>query len=214
MNHMRQVDIFDPTEFDKVRVGVIGIGNIGSHVTLTLARMGIQNFILWDDDKVEEHNLSSQAYGLDHLGKFKTDAVADQVVAFNKEIKVITYPSKFELPLNTPVDIYIIGVDSLEARREICAELLKLNTQPVIIDGRIGGEQLEVYTCTNAQEWEKTIPDKASEEPCGARYIAYVSVMIGGIITAQVKKVLSGQDYPKSFLMNMGNYDTLKQHEW
>ena len=90
----------------------------------------------------------------------------------------------------------------------------KLQTQPIIIDGRIGGEQLEVYTCTNAKEWEATIPDEASEEPRGARYIAYVSVMIGGIITAQVKKVLQKQEYPKSFLMNMGNYDTLKQHEW
>ena len=207
--------MFSPDDFSDVCINIIGLGNIGSHAALTLARMGIRKFVLWDPDIIEEHNLTSQTYSRRHLEEFKVTAIKTQIEAISPDIEVIDMRSEFSLAVSNNLqlgsNIYVIGVDSLEARRNICADLAGIGT--TVIDGRIGGEQLEVYTLPS-QEWADTIPDEAAPEPCGGEYICYVSAMIGGIIACQVKKVLTNQQYPKSLLMNMGTYDILKNHAW
>ncbi len=40
------------------RVGIVGLGGIGSHVAQALAYFGVQSFVLVDDDYVEESNLN------------------------------------------------------------------------------------------------------------------------------------------------------------
>ena len=57
----RQVRMFGKmgqAELSRCRVGVIGLGGIGSMVAEYLARLGVGEFILVDDDRVEESNLS------------------------------------------------------------------------------------------------------------------------------------------------------------
>ena len=41
---------------------IIGCGAVGSHVALCAAKMGFSNFILFDADVVEAHNLPNQTY--------------------------------------------------------------------------------------------------------------------------------------------------------
>lgn len=57
----RQIRMFGKsgqTNLAKCRVGVIGLGGIGSLVVEYLSRLGVENFCLVDDDIVEESNLS------------------------------------------------------------------------------------------------------------------------------------------------------------
>lgn len=41
----------------RLRVGIVGLGSVGSMVAEALARMGIERFVLLDFDEVQEHNL-------------------------------------------------------------------------------------------------------------------------------------------------------------
>lgn len=41
----------------RLRIGVVGLGSVGSMVVEALARMGIERFVLIDFDEVQEHNL-------------------------------------------------------------------------------------------------------------------------------------------------------------
>jgi molybdopterin-synthase adenylyltransferase len=60
----------------RLRIGIVGLGSVGSIVAQTLARIGMQNIINIDFDKVETHNLDRLlgAYEKD-LGKRKVDVI-------------------------------------------------------------------------------------------------------------------------------------------
>ena len=67
-------EFFDPSKV-KVPCHIIGCGSIGSNVAELLARQGVEEFILWDMDIVETHNIVNQLYTEKHVGMKKTEAL-------------------------------------------------------------------------------------------------------------------------------------------
>jgi len=57
------------------RVGIAGLGGIGSHVAVFLARAGVGHLHLVDFDVVEPTNLNRQAYRTCHIGMPKAEAL-------------------------------------------------------------------------------------------------------------------------------------------
>ncbi len=72
-------------------VGVAGLGGLGSHIAVLLARTGVGRLILADYDVVDPSNLNRQHYGIRHLGMPKTDALAEQLADINPFITVETH---------------------------------------------------------------------------------------------------------------------------
>lgn len=82
----RQLRMFGKVGQDKLlncRVGIIGLGGIGSLVAEYLARIGVGRFCLVDDDRVEESNLSRivGASSCDAMSKVLKVDVARRVVS-------------------------------------------------------------------------------------------------------------------------------------
>jgi sulfur carrier protein ThiS adenylyltransferase len=92
----------------RVRVGISGLGGLGSVVALSLARAGVCRFILADFDRVELSNMNRQLYCLDQIGRYKTDACEQNMLRINPyiEIKKLT----FRLTADNVGD-FIAGVD-------------------------------------------------------------------------------------------------------
>ena len=72
------------------RVAIAGLGGLGSHVAVILARMGVGSLFLVDFDVVEPSNLNRQHYTLSHLAKPKTEALKSQLADINPFIEVKT----------------------------------------------------------------------------------------------------------------------------
>ncbi len=70
------------------RVGIAGLGGLGSNVAVALARTGIGHLHLVDFDIVEPSNLNRQAYKISHLGMKKTEALKSEIKDINPYIKV------------------------------------------------------------------------------------------------------------------------------
>lgn len=206
INFRRQIDIFDPKTF-KEEITIAGCGNIGSQTALALVRLGIKNFTLFDPDKVEEHNLSSQSFFVDDIGNIKVNCIAKLLSNVNTSVKILVQNRKFNGSENLS-EYLIIAVDSMLERKKIAKQLEKAIIKPTkIIDGRMGGPQLEIYTCDTAEEWKETFSDNPDKDPCTARYISYTSMIISALIANQLKRVIKKEIYKKEILFNI---DTLQ----
>ena len=63
----------------KPRVTICGAGALGSHLADNLARQGVRNLRVIDDDRIEEHNVSTQLYGAAEVGAPKVDVLRNRL---------------------------------------------------------------------------------------------------------------------------------------
>ncbi len=58
-----------------MKIGIAGIGGIGSNVARLLAQSGIRHLMIVDFDCVEASNLNRQFYSFSQIGEKKTDSL-------------------------------------------------------------------------------------------------------------------------------------------
>ena len=82
-----------PPVHERIRQGAVaiaGLGGLGSHIAVMLARAGIGKLLLVDFDTVEISNLNRQHYTVRHLGMPKTEALAMQLQEINPFVQITT----------------------------------------------------------------------------------------------------------------------------
>ncbi|SHK19658.1 sulfur carrier protein ThiS adenylyltransferase ThiF [Paramaledivibacter caminithermalis] len=113
----------------KARVGIAGLGGLGSNVTVSLARIGIGYLKLVDFDVVEPSNLNRQQYFIKHLGMKKSEAIKDLISQVNPFVKIETkdiYIDKNNIEeLFNNVDIIVEAFDNPKAKAELINTVLK-----------------------------------------------------------------------------------------
>jgi len=88
----------------KGKVGIAGLGGLGSAVAIALARVGVGTLVLVDFDVVEPSNLNRQHYFISQIGEYKTLALADTLKKINPFIKVV--PHTVELTRENVVELF------------------------------------------------------------------------------------------------------------
>ncbi|MBQ2124512.1 MAG: thiamine biosynthesis protein ThiF [Spirochaetales bacterium] len=78
--------------FSSVTVAVCGLGGLGANIAVALARAGIGKLVLIDFDRVDVTNLHRQQYKANQVGRYKTDALAENLleIAPYAEIETVT----------------------------------------------------------------------------------------------------------------------------
>ena len=78
--------------FSSATVAVCGLGGLGSNIAIALARAGIGNLRLIDFDRVDITNLHRQQYKATQIGRYKADALAENLleIAPYTEVKTVT----------------------------------------------------------------------------------------------------------------------------
>lgn len=120
-----------PGIFNKLKnskVGIAGVGGLGSNIALSLARIGVGTLKLVDFDVVEPSNLNRQQFFVDDIGKYKVDAMSEIINKVNPFIKV--YKCKEFLNSEniertfSDVDIIIEAFDNPESKAVLCNKVL------------------------------------------------------------------------------------------
>ena len=77
-------------ELKDKRVGVVGLGSLGSKIAVSLTRMGMRRFYLLDEDVLLPENIQRHSLNWRSVGAHKTDAVAQELnlIAADMEVEV------------------------------------------------------------------------------------------------------------------------------
>ena len=90
--HSRTISLIGEENFAKIankKVMILGIGGVGGYVCEALARAGIGDFILIDNDVVSKSNINRQIIALHStIGRKKVDVMKDRILDINPHAKV------------------------------------------------------------------------------------------------------------------------------
>lgn len=92
------------TKLKNAKVGIAGLGGLGSNIAAMLARSGIGNLHIVDFDKVDLSNLNRQNYYISDLGRYKTEATAKILKSINPYLN-ITYET-IKIDENNAADVF------------------------------------------------------------------------------------------------------------
>lgn len=120
----------------KVLFGGAGLGSV---IAETALRLGFENFVFLDADKVDLSNLNRQNYTMEDLGKPKVEAISKRLKAINPDVK-IEYHQVFLTEKNisnyvtSDIDIVINALDYDHGTPSVFdEECLKVNRDIKII---------------------------------------------------------------------------------
>ena len=149
--------------YEKIQEKVIilaGVGGIGSYVGFLLARMKPTALYIYDDDVVEEVNMSGQLYGQSDLGRPKVSALANMIRNYANYGSTFAIPERFTNN-SEATDIMICGFDNMEARSTFFRKWVNhVYSKPeeergncLFIDGRLAAEEFQVLCIKGDDEY-------------------------------------------------------------
>jgi len=211
----RQLDIFDPIE-NSLPITLIGCGSIGSYTGVTLSKLGFKDFILYDGDRIETHNLSNQYYTKEDIGRAKVNALKDIIEKFSPYRKVnVLVKNEYYNNQNLLNDIVIVCTDNIESRRLVYSKWKESLFSKFLIDARMGGELMHIYTISkhspekHIKDYENSLKIENQPLPCTARTIVYNISVIGGLIGNIVKKICNNEEYPYHIMFHLKTLELL-----
>lgn len=178
---------------NKMHIGVIGAGGIGSFAAFYIARLNPMLLTIYDEDKIEEVNMAGQLYSKTSLGRKKSQEIADFICNYT-ETSAYCYDHFRYFEDYIPFDIVVCGIDNMVGRKrlfESWAKYAKDNDEELIfIDGRLAAEKFQIFFISNKddfalEEYKKYLftDEEADETICSYKQTSYCSGMIGSFIT-------------------------------
>ena len=122
-------------KLNKAKVAVFGIGGVGSFVVEGLARAGIGNFLLVDNDIIDITNINRQIHAnINTIGKNKVDVMKERILSINPDANV-EISTEFFMPgsnlLDNSLDYIVDAIDTVTGKIELVFKANELNI-PII----------------------------------------------------------------------------------
>lgn len=123
-------------KLQKAKIAIFGLGGVGSFAFEALARAGVGNFILVDNDEICETNLNRQILAIkSNIGRPKVEVAKERALEINPTVNIKTY-QKFFMPdseelFDNTVDYIVDAIDTITAKIELVVRANKLSV-PII----------------------------------------------------------------------------------
>lgn len=109
-------------KLEKAKVIIYGIGGVGSYTTEALARAGIGNLILVDNDKITPSNINRQIHATTKtVGKNKVDIMKKRIEEINSNANVQIYMNEEneENLINLECSYVVDAVDTIKTKLKL-----------------------------------------------------------------------------------------------
>lgn len=192
--------IYRGKEFDRIKkftYVLFGLGALGSNIADNLARHGAVDFFGIDDDRVEEHNIGTQIYCLNDIGKQKGSVVSKYLYSVTKA-KLNPIIERFNEDNLARIEKKFLGISDLilidtfdnSESRQLVQDVSRVHKVNCIHAGMSGDGYGEVYWDEDYKVPGKSLGVDVCEYPL-ARNLA---VMVSAIcVESIVNFVISGE---------------------
>lgn len=190
-----QIDIEGQEKLLASRVLIIGMGGLGSPISMYLAAAGIGHLVLVDDDVVELSNLQRQiAHGTEDIGTSKVESAKQTIKSLNPEITITCYEKRLdgkELAAEVlAADVVIDGTDNFTSRFALNEHCVKNNT-PLISGAAIRMEgQVSVFNNTPASPCYRCLYKDEGELDASCSNNGVLSPVVGIIGSVQATEAI------------------------
>lgn len=137
-----------PKKFHNRNILIIGAGAVGRNVALSVIGMGPKSVTIYDFDTVEDHNVISQGFSIDDIGKHKVTAVYEEGIKRNPDVGINCIADRWR-PDFVDYDYVFLCCDCMTARSNIAKFYFSRKIKPVLIDTRMRGEETRILTAFN-----------------------------------------------------------------
>jgi molybdopterin/thiamine biosynthesis adenylyltransferase len=165
------------------KILVVGVGGIGSSTLYCLTKSIPAQYYILDSDVVVEHNINTQYFRPNQVGKYKVEACKDNC-EYPGSKPIITIRKEFS---DEYVSIMISALDNMKARKQVYEIWKNQPDRQILIDGRLRSSLYEVYVVIpgREEEYEKTLFEDSEVDsgPCTFKQTAYFAMLIGARIT-------------------------------
>ncbi|WIF94213.1 tRNA threonylcarbamoyladenosine dehydratase [Caminicella sporogenes] len=134
-------------KLSKKKVAVFGIGGVGTFVVEGLARTGVGNFVLIDDDDICLTNINRQIHALrSTVGKPKVEVMKNRILDINPKANVVTYKMLYNAEnanklLDDSYDYVVDAIDMVSSKLDLVEKCYKRNIS--IISSMGAGNKLD-----------------------------------------------------------------------
>lgn len=117
------------------KIGIAGVGGIGSNIALHLVRAGIPALKYADFDTIDKSNLNRQFYFADQIGMPKTVALDINLKRVNADVTLTYFQTRVTsqnvFDLFGDCDIIVEGFDNVESKKLLIESFI--NTDKIIV---------------------------------------------------------------------------------
>lgn len=194
------------------KVGLVGLGAIGSVIATELARSGIGSFILIDHDKLEIQNIGRHDLTLQDVDKYKVDGIKEKILDINPEAKCQNYgfnvldDYSFILYNLLGCDLVISTLDDQEAKHAIDSTLIPYGKK-VLYSGAfynsvagfvlVSDKKMGCFKCISQlmdyKAEQKEIPNFSAMVPEDTEYNCGLPTFPGGSVNTHTVSLLTAR---------------------
>lgn len=190
------IDISGQEKLLAAKVLIIGLGGLGSPVSLYLAASGIGELILADFDSVDLSNLQRQiVHTTASIGSSKPESAKETLLRINPDTSIRTITDRLTLEqLEEEVaaaDLVVDCTDNFEVRFAINDACLRQRTN--LVSGaavRMEGQLMVVDACDDAMPCYRCLYDQASEDALNCAETGIAAPVVGTIGTLQALEAI------------------------
>lgn len=185
---------------ENARVLLVGAGGLGSATAPYLAATGVGCLGIVDADRVELSNLHRQImHGVDDIGRFKVDSLADSLARIDPAVRVVRHPfeaTEKTLPnLLHDYDVIVDGSDNF-ATRYLVNDAAVAAKKPLVWGAVLGYHgQAGVAWVTHGPHYRDLFPHPPTAETASCEYggvLPGVCAAIGAVLSTEVVKLITG----------------------
>lgn len=182
------------------KVLIVGVGGLGSPISLYLAGAGVGTIGLVDDDVVSISNLQRQIlYTETEVGIKKAVCAKERLRQLNQDIQLNAYPTRLTKEnaeeIISHYDIVVDGCDNFATRyiiNDVCVKLRK-----VYVYGAICGfeGQVSVFNHNNSVNYRDLYPDEEEMmkmPPPFKGVIGVTPAIVGSVEATETIKIICG----------------------